>query len=150
MGHTFSNILNHIIFSTKDRQNMLSPEIRKSVYAYLCGIAKTEKCQIIKIGGIEDHIHILVLLKPSLSPSDFARKIKTNSSRWIHENYPKLKDFAWQPGFSCFSVSESAKNSVMKYIENQEEHHKRISFKDELKIFHEKNSINFDVEHYLD
>ena len=150
MGHTFSNILNHIIFSTKDRLNLLSSETRKSVYAYLCGIAKAENCQIIKIGGIEDHIHILVILKPSISPSDFARKIKTNSSRWIHENYPKLKDFAWQPGFSCFSVSESAKDSVIKYIDNQEKHHKRISFKDELKMFLQKNNINFDLEHYLD
>ncbi|MBU8901938.1 MAG: IS200/IS605 family transposase [Victivallales bacterium] len=150
MGHTFSNILNHIIFSTKDRQNMLSPEIREAVYAYLCGIARAEKCQIIRIGGIENHIHILVSLKPSLATSDFTRKIKTNSSRWIHDNYPKLKDFAWQPGFSCFSVSESAKISVMNYIENQEKHHERVLFKDELKMFLEKNSIDFDAEYYLD
>jgi REP-associated tyrosine transposase len=150
MGHTFSNILNHIIFSTKNRENMLSANIKDSVHAYLCGIAKAENCQIIKINGIENHIHILVSLKPSLAPSDFARKIKTNSSKWIHENYPKLRDFAWQPGFSCFSVSESTKDSVIKYIDNQEEHHKRISFQDELKIFLEKNSINFDLDHYLD
>ncbi|MDD5599417.1 MAG: IS200/IS605 family transposase [Victivallaceae bacterium] len=150
MGHTFSNILYHIIFSTKDRLDMLSSENKTSVYAYLCAIAKTEGAQIIKINGIENHIHILASLKPSSSPSDFLRKIKANSSKWIHEKYPRLRDFAWQPGFSCFSVSESAKNSVIKYIDNQENHHKRISFKEELKIFLEKHKIDFDPEHFLD
>ena len=71
-------------------------------------------------------------------------------SKWVHENYVNLKDFSWQPGFSCFSVSESAKNAVMKYIEKQEEHHKRISFKDELKMFLEKHDIDFDPNHFLD
>ena len=150
MGHTFSNLLNHIVFSTKGRKNLLYKDIRDSLFSYICGIAKAENCQIIKIGGIEDHIHILIKLKPSLAPSDFVRKIKANSSKWIHEQYPNLKDFSWQSGFSCFSVSESAKESVISYIDKQEEHHKRIPFKDELKIFLKKHGIKFDSEHFLD
>jgi putative transposase len=150
MGHAFSNLLNHIVFSTKGRKNLLYKDIRDSLYAYICGIAKAESCQIIKIGGIENHIHILVKLKPSLATSDFTRKIKANSSKWIHEQYPNLKVFSWQSGFSCFSVSESVKNSLISYIGTQEEHHKRIPFQDELKIFLEKHRIDFDKEHFLD
>lgn len=150
MGHTFSNLLSHIVFSTKGRRNLLYKDMRDTLYSYICGIAKTENCQIVKIGGTEDHIHILVNLKPSLAHSDFVRKTKANSSKWIHERYPNLKDFSWQSGFSCFSVSESANESVIKYIKIQEEHHKRTSFKDELKIFFEKHRIEFDAEHFLD
>ena len=124
--------------------------MRDSLYAYICGIAKAEGCHVIKVEGIEDHIHILVKVKPSLAPSDFARIIKANSSKWIHEQYPNLKDFSWQSGFSCFSVSESVKNSLVSYIDKQEEHHKRIPFKQELKIFLEKHGIDFDQEHFLD
>lgn len=124
--------------------------MRNILYSYICGIAKAEDCQILKIGGIEDHVHILARLKPSTSSSDFARKIKSNSSKWIHENNQNLKDFSWQAGFSCFSVSESIKNDVIRYIEQQEEHHKRIPFKDELKMFLEKHGIEFDEEHFLD
>ena len=150
MGHTFSNLLNHIIFSTKGRKNLLYKNIRDPLYSYICGIAKAENCQIKKIGGTEEHIHILAKLKPSLSLSDFTRKIKSNSSKWIHVKHPNLRDFAWQPGFSCFSVSESAKNAVINYIEKQEEHHNRISFKDELKMYIEKHGIDYDPEHFLD
>ena len=150
MGHTFSNILNHIIFSTKARKNLLHKDLRPPLYSYICGIGKGEGCQVIKVGGIEDHVHVLVKLKPSLAPSDFARKIKASSSKWIHENHKNLKDFSWQSGFSCFSVSESSKNDVVKYINKQEEHHRRIPFRDELKMFLEKHEIKFDHEHFLD
>ena len=150
MGHTFSNLLTHLVFSTKGRTNLLYKDIRDPLYSYICGIAKVENSQIIKIGGIEDHVHILAKIKPSLAPSDFTRKIKANSSKWIHGNYQNLKDFSWQAGFSCFSVSESGKNDVIRYIDKQEEHHRRMPFRDELKLFLEKHGIKFDQEHYLD
>jgi putative transposase len=150
MGHTFSNLLNHIVFSTKGRKNLLYKDIRDPLYSYICGIAKADDCQIIKIGGIEDHIHILTKLKPSMAPSDFARKIKANSSKWIHEQYLNLKDFSWQSGFSCFSVSESGKTDVIEYIDRQEAHHRRIPFRDELKMFLKKHGIEYDPEHFLD
>ena len=85
-----------------------------------------------------------------MAPSDFARIIKANSSKWINEQYSNLKDFSWQSGFSCFSVSESVKDPLIRYINKQENHHKRIPFKDELKIFLKKHEINYDQEHFLD
>ena len=150
MGHTFTNLLNHVVFSTKDRRNMLYKDLRQQLFPYIRGIANNEGATIFEINGIEDHVHILAKLKPSLAPSDFARIIKCNSSSWIHETYGNMKDFAWQSGFSAFSVSGSVAHAVRNYIETQEAHHKRMSFADELRILLEKHGVEFDPEHYLD
>ena len=150
MGHTFSHILCHIIFSTKGRLNYLYEELRPRLFKYMYGIAKDEGCRMLKVGGVDDHVHILIKLKPSISVSDLVRKIKTNSSKWIHENRTSMNDFAWQSGFSCFSVSESIKNAVIEYIDGQEQHHLKVSFSDELKKFLEKHQVDFDKGHYLD
>ena len=150
MGHTFSHILCHVIFSTKGRINYLYKDLRPNLYSYLCGIAQHEGCQIVNIGGVDDHVHILIRIKPALSISDVVRKLKTNSSKWIHENQTNLKDFSWQSGFSCFSVSESGKSAVIAYIDEQEDHHLKVSFGDELKRFLDKHQIEFEIEHYLD
>jgi putative transposase len=149
MSHTYSNILCHIVFSPKGHKNMLFKEMREDLYSYISGISKKEGCYIIKTGGIEDHIHIFVKLKTSISPSEFVRTIKANSSRWIHQKFSNLKDFAWQPGFSCFSVSESAKEDVINYIINQEKHHNRIPFSTELKMFLEKHNVEYDPQYYM-
>ncbi len=150
MGHTFSNVLVHIIFSTKGRMNLLYKDMQDELYRYICGIVKGEGGQIIKIGGVEDHIHILASVKTSLSISDLVRKIKAGSSSWIHGKFINLKEFSWQSGYAVFSVSESAKKAVGDYIATQKEHHHRLSFEDELKLFLQKNGIDFDAEHYLD
>lgn len=142
MGHTYSNLLIHIVLSVKDRINLLYKDMRTDLFSYICGIAKNIGCHVVKIGGVEDHLHLFIKIPPDLSISDAVMKIKANSSKWIHETYPNLHDFAWQGGFSCFSVSESAKESVCNYIDSQEEHHKRYPLGHELKIFHEKNKIN--------
>ena len=150
MGHTFSHILSHVVFSTKGRKNFLYKGIREPLYSYICGIARSEGCPAIKVGGIEDHIHILLKLKPSVSISDIAGKIKANSCKWIHENHADLHDFSWQSGFSCFSVSESSKDDVVRYIESQENHHGRIPFKIELESFLKKHGIAYEPDHFLD
>jgi hypothetical protein len=90
------------------------------------------------------------MLIPSISVSDFVRKIKANSAKWIHENYSNLYDFAWQSGYSCFSASESIKRNIVLYIEKQNEHHKKLSFGDELKMFLKKHNIDFNSDYYLD
>ena len=150
MGHTFSNLLSHVVFSTKDRRNMLYADLRTQLFPYMRGIANKEGATVFAINGIEDHVHVLVKLKPALAPSDFARIIKCNSSNWIHETFVNLKDFAWQSGFSAFSVSESVAPVVVEYIEKQEVHHHRMSFAEELRILLSKHGIEFDPEHYLD
>lgn len=100
------------------------------------------ECHIIRVGGIEDHVHILIKVLPDLSISEMVMKLKANSSRWIHENYPDMFDFSWQTGFSCFSVSESVKEDAVKYIDSQEEHHKRFPLGHELKMFYDKNKLD--------
>jgi len=142
MGHTFSNLLIHIIFSVKDRKNMLYKEMRNDLFPYIHGIAKNIGCNIIRAGGVEDHVHILIKTQPDISVSEVVMKVKANSSKWMHETYPNLSDFAWQVGFSCFSVSESVKDDVIKYIDCQEEHHKRFPLGEELKMFFEKNKVS--------
>jgi len=150
MGHTFSKVLIHVVFSTKDRVNSLYRNMRGRLLSYLHGIARKEGVTIIKANAVDDHVHMLIEIKPSQSPSEIVRKLKANSSKWIHETYPNLKAFAWQSGYSVFSVSLSALPSVVKYIENQEEHHQRLPFAEELKRFFERHQIRFDPEHYLD
>jgi len=150
MGHTFARVLLHVVFSTKGRVNSLYRNMREKLLAYFQGIARNEGVIILKANAVDDHVHMLIEIKPGQSPSEVVRKLKANSSKWIHETYPNLKGFAWQSGYSVFSVSLSAVPGVVKYIENQEEHHRRLPFAEELKRFIERHQIRFNPDHYLD
>lgn len=150
MGHTFSRILLHVIFGTKGRSNSLYVGMRGDLLAYLHGIVRNEGAQILAGNAVEDHVHLLLAVRPAHAPSDLLRKIKTNSSRWIHDTYAELHDFAWQSGFGVFSVSESATEDVAAYIREQERHHRRLPFAEELRLFLEKHGVDYDPEHYLD
>ena len=150
MGHTFSRILLHVIFSTKGRRNSLYREMRGDLLAYVRGIVRNEGAQTLAANAVEDHVHLLLAVKPVQAASDLVRKIKTNTSRWIHATYPDLRDFAWQSGFGVFSVSESAVRDVAAYIRDQERHHRRMPFAEELRLFLEKHGIEYDPRHYID
>ena len=150
MGHTFSRILLHVIFSTKGRRNSLYREMRGDLLAYVRGIVRNEGAQTLAANAVEDHVHLLLAVKPVQAASDLVRKIKTNTSRWIHATYPDLRDFAWQSGFGVFSVSESAVRDVAAYIRDQERHHRRMPFAEELRVFLEKHGIEYDPRHYID
>ena len=116
----------------------------------MSGIAKNEDSQILKINGTNNHVHVLVKIKPSISVSDFICKLKSNSSKWVSENHELSYGFQWQGGFSSFSVSESQTNVISRYIDNQEAHHAKFSFENELEEFLKKNKIAFDMNHFLD
>jgi len=150
MGHTYSNNLYHIIFSTKDRCGLLMDKNREEVHRYITGIIRNLDCSLLKINSVTDHAHLLCKIKPSVSVSDFINKFKSNSSRWMKERFELPYKFQWQSGFSSFSVSESAVKSVMQYIENQQEHHRVVSFEEELKSFLDKHGIDYDPARYLD
>ena len=150
MGHTFSKILLHVIFSTKGRKNTLYQEMCSPLLAYVHGIARNEGVQVLAGNAVEDHIHLLLAVKPVSAPAELVKTIKANSSRWIHEKHIHLRDFAWQSGYGIFSVSESAAGSVVAYIANQEQHHHRMPFAEELRLLLEKHGIEYDPEHYLD
>ena len=131
MANTYSSIFFHIVFSTKNRQQWIDVEIENRVWAYIGGIARKHKCTAIQVGGIEDHIHALVLSPTTYSPSQVAQFLKGESSKWIHEELPKLQKFGWQDGYGAFSVSKSKVSTIVEYIKNQREHHQGKTFEEE-------------------
>jgi len=144
MGHTYSQLITHIIFSTQNRIPYLKPELRDRVFRYMAGIAHGIEARDVHINGVSDHVHILMTIPPLLSVADAVKKIKANSSKWIHEQRLLPQAFAWQIGYASFSVSPSKVNEVTAYIQNQEEHHKKISFEDEYRAFLNKHKIEYD------
>ena len=148
MGHTYTNLLTHIIFSTKDRLPYLRDEQRHDVFTYMGGIVRELKGSALNVNGVDDHVHILVRLPASFAVARAAEIIKTNSSRWIHERRILHRSFAWQAGYSAFSVSESQSEEVCKYITNQQEHHRKFTFQEELLAFLERSHIQYD-ERYI-
>ena len=148
MGHTYTNLLAHIIFSTKDRVAYLKAEARDEVFAYVVGVARSLDVRTLKVGGHEDHLHLLLRIPASFPVCDVVNRIKTNSSRWIRKRGLLHRSFGWQNGYAAFSVSESSVNDVVAYIANQEAHHRRVSFQEELVAFLRKNGIEYD-ERYI-
>ena len=148
MGHTYTNLLTHIVFSTKDRLPYLRTERQDDVFAYMGGIVREMKGSAININGVEDHVHMLVRLPASLATAKAVETVKTNSSRWIHEWRILHRTFAWQGGYAAFSVSESRADEVAQYITNQAEHHRKTTFQEELIAFLKRARIPYD-ERYL-
>jgi putative transposase len=150
MGHTFTNHLFHVVFSTRDREPWLRDDCRRRLYDYLGGIAHNHAGIPLGVNGTEDHVHLLVRLSPDVAVSDFLRDLKANSSSWLHETFQGLAGFAWQSGYGSFSVSESRWRQVANYIARQGEHHRRMSFAEELAALLTRHGVAFDREHYLD
>ena len=150
MGHTFTNNLYHIVFSTKLRQTFLRGEARERIIRYICGIMKNRGGMPLCVNAVEDHMHMLVKIHPDMAVAKFVGEVKGNASKWISETFPELKEFAWQSGYSCFTVSESVKESVAAYIADQEAHHRKRSFAEELALLLDKNGVVYDRAHYLD
>ena len=150
MPQSYCNLLYHMVFSTKHRQPLITPDIRERVYSYLGGGLKGEKGIPILINGMEDHVHILAALHQDCSVSTVLRNIKANSSKWIHRDFSGHDNFAWQSGYGTFTVSASQKDSVFKYIENQEEHHKTMTFKEEFIRLLKKHGIEYDERYIWD
>lgn len=147
MPQSYTDLLFHIVFSTKDRLPQLTPDVRERVFAYLGGIARNHNAAAIEIGGVDDHLHILARLHPMMGVAEFIRVIKSNSSGWVHETWPS-REFAWQTGYGAFSVSRSRVPEVVQYIRNQEEHHKLRDFKAEFLELLRKHEVEYD-ERYI-
>ncbi|MCH7719995.1 MAG: IS200/IS605 family transposase [Planctomycetes bacterium] len=144
MAHSYTRLYCHVVFATKNRQPWIAPDIGQRLYDYMGGIIKGENGDLLAAGGTDDHVHLLLSLHPQTSVSDALRLIKTNSSKWIHGTFPDKTKFAWQAGYGAFSVSRSNLESVTRYIANQAEHHKRLSFQDEFIDFLKRHEIEFD------
>ncbi len=148
MAHTFTSLLTHIIFSTKDRVPALEPVLKQRLFPYMGGIFRELDATALLINGPADHVHVLAALPAKLAPAEVLNKVKSNSSSWVHKTFPEWPTFAWQTGYGAFSVSSSQKQIVLDYIANQEEHHRRVSFKEEFVAFLKKHEIEYD-EKYL-
>ena len=144
MAHTFTHLLTHIIFSTKDRRPLLNAELKSRLFPHLGGIIRAHDGKALIINGPSDHVHILASLAAKHSLSDLMRELKADSSGWVHKNYPDQKTFAWQIGYGAFSVSHSSLAEVEKYIANQEDHHRKVSFQEEFIEFLRRHEIVYD------
>ena len=138
----------HCIFSTKDRRPLIRPELRERLWPFLGGIARQNKMKAIEIGGVEDHIHILLSLPSTMAISKAMQLLKGGSSKWIHETFPEQRPFAWQEEYGAFSVSMSQLDKTIEYIKGQETHHRKMTFQEEFLALLTKHHIEYD-ERYL-
>ncbi|HET6428965.1 MAG TPA: IS200/IS605 family transposase [Phycisphaerae bacterium] len=145
---SYMSLYYHIVFSTKERRSFLSDQLLPRVVKYIGGIIRQMDGQLLEGDGMPDHVHLAAIMHPTCSIADFLRTLKTNSTRWIHETFSDMATFAWQEGYAAFTVSPSALPAVKTYIRTQKEHHREISFVDELKALLDKHGIEYD-ERYL-
>ena len=138
----------HCVFSTKERRPFITPELRERLWPFLGGIARQNKMKAIKIGGVEDHVHILLSLPSTMAISKALQLIKGGSSKWIHETFPGQRGFAWQEEYGAFSVSVSQLDKTVEYIKGQEAYHRKMTFQEEFLALLKKHRIEYD-ERYL-
>ncbi|GAA6764637.1 IS200/IS605 family transposase [Flavobacterium sp. CGRL1] len=150
MADTYSQLYIQIVFAVKGRQNLISKKWKDEIYKYITGIITNKKQKLIAINGMPDHIHILVGIKPNISLSDLVRDIKSSSSKFINEQKWINGKFEWQNGFGAFSYGHSQLTNVIKYIENQEKHHKTKTFKEEYIAFLKLFNIDFKDEYIFE
>ena len=149
MPQSLSAVYVHLIFSTKERYSWLrDPDFRGEVHAYLGGISKKLECPPIIVGGVEDHVHVVARLGRSISQAEWVKEIKRVSCAWIKKRECGSSGFAWQSGYGVFSVSASRLDDVRDYVARQEEHHRELSFQDELKMFLRAYGVEWD-ERYV-
>jgi putative transposase len=146
MPQTCGNVVVHLIFSTKLRKPLITAGIRSDLFAYMGGIVRELRDTALIVNGTDDHVHMLIRIRPSQSIADILRIIKANSSGWVRRR--GRKQFAWQAGYGVFSVSESNVPEVTEYIAMQEEHHRKRSFQEEFVAFLKKNNVAYD-ERYI-
>jgi putative transposase len=142
--HSFNSVLIHCVWSTKKREPALNLDLRDRLWPYLGGIARENKMKALAISGTADHVHMLISLPPTLSVAKALQLLKGNSSKWIHETFPRTRSFEWQEGYGAFSIGISGIDATVSYIRNQTEHPRTRSFREELATMLRKNGFNYD------
>jgi len=150
MGHTFANLLVHVIFGTKERQPTIQDSFRRRLHAYMIGLGRGEFGDVVRVGGTTDHVHGLIALRTDVSVAEAMRKWKSVSSKWVKDTFAEGGGFAWQSGYAAFSVSPSNADEVKAYIENQVEHHRTRTFEEEFIAFLKRHNVPYDPEHVWD
>ena len=147
MANTYTCLYYHVVFSTKNREPWIGQSIQKRVWEYLGGIARKNHIVPIKIGGIDDHIHLVLSIPPTLLVSKAVQLLKGGSSLWFHKEFHR-STFRWQDGYGAFTVSKSQITAVVRYVEEQREHHRHQTFQDEYQSLLDKHSVDYD-QRYL-
>ncbi len=150
MPGTYSQILLHVVFSTKRREPWIAPDVASRLYPYSGGIVRDEKGVLLAIGGVEDHVHLYFRWRTDRCISDLMRELKSGSSKWIHDKFPTLGAFAWQEGYGVFSVSKSQEGAVKRYIAGQENHHRKEDFRSEFLRMLQFHEIECDERYVFD
>ena len=150
MPGTYSQLLLHVVTSTKGHMPWIGADVAERLYPYVGGIIRAERGVVYAIGGVEDHVHLYFRWRPDGSVSDLMRTVKSRSAKWVHETYPKLAAFGWQEGYSVFTVSKSLEDAVNAYIARQAEHHGHETFKAELLRLLRAHGVDFDETYVFD
>src|SRR5437763_16676447 len=141
MAHSFVNSLFHCVFSTKERRPIIRPDLQERLWPYMGGIAREHDVKALAIGGVEDHVHLLLSLPSTLAVAKAVQLIKGGSSKWVHDTFPELEHFAWQEGYGAFSIGISQLDVTKAYIGNQKEHHRKKTFQEEFLAFLKKHGL---------
>ncbi|HKR02388.1 MAG TPA: IS200/IS605 family transposase, partial [Pyrinomonadaceae bacterium] len=149
MPHSYISCLLHCVFSTRQRQKIIPPDLQQRLWPFIGGIAHENRMKALAVGGTEDHIHVLLSLPATLPPAKAIQLIKAGSSKWVHESFPAHRNFAWQEGYGAFSVGLSQIETTIAYIRNQKEHHRKKTFEEEFLAFLEKHGIAYDERYVL-
>ena len=150
MANTFSQIYIQTVFAVSSRQSLIKPEFKKDVFKYITGIVRNQGQKLISINGMPDHVHILIGLKPSMALADLVREVKADSSNFVNERRFVRGKFSWQEGYGAFSYGHSQLDTIIRYIQTQEQHHKRSSFKNEYLTLLRKFDIAFEEKYVFE
>ena len=148
MAQSLSKILLHLVFSTKKREPWIVPEIRPALHAYLAGAVRSLNAEAYRVGGVSDHVHLACTLPRTMQVSKLLEEIKKSSSTWMKQQAPAYHDFSWQAGYGAFSLGQSQLDALISYIDRQEEHHRKRTFKEELVDILKRYGVNYD-ERYI-
>jgi putative transposase len=149
MGNSYISCYVHYVFSTKNQKKWLKSDIREKLFPYIGGLCRENNFKLIKAGGVDDHLHLLVSLPSTITIAKAIQYLKGGSSRWIHETFGNMKDFAWQEGYGAFTIGVSQTDRTIKYITNQEDHHRKKTFREELIDFLNYHGIEFEEKYLL-
>lgn len=144
MSHTFVNALFHCVFSTQQRRPLITPALQERLWPLMGGIARANGMKALVIGGVEDHVHLLLSLSATVPLAKAIQLIKGAWSKWVHDTFPEHRLFAWQEGYGAFSVGMSQVDATSTYIRTQPEHHRRTTFQEEFRSFLRKHNIEYD------
>ncbi len=149
MPQSLSKVLIHLVFSTKNREPYIAPDVQPRLHGYIVGILNQMKCPSIQTGGVADHVHILFVLGRTTTQAAVLEGVKKSSSKWMKAD-GEVPEFSWQAGYGAFSIGESQVDALVQYIRNQEEHHRKATFQEEFRKFLEKYRITYDEKYVWD